>query len=222
AELEGLIGFFVNTLVLRARVDAEAPFRELLKQVRGTVLEAYEHQDVPFEKLVEALQPERSLSHTPLFQTLLALQNVPQGDLGLPGMTLKPVMMESRTAKFDLSVFFVEEGEGLRGTLEYSTELFDATTVRRMVEHLRVLLDAALSRPEQAVSRLPMVDAEERQRILDGGNRMGAEATNTAPVHVLFAEQARKTPGAVALKAQDGRTLTYGELDAKANQLAHH
>ncbi|NOJ91950.1 amino acid adenylation domain-containing protein, partial [Corallococcus coralloides] len=222
AELEGLIGFFVNTLVLRARVGGETSFRELLKQVRGTVLEAYEHQDVPFEKLVEALQPDRSLSHTPLFQTLLALQNVPQGDLGLPGMALRPVMMESRTSKFDMSVFFVEEGEGLRGSVEYSTELFDATTVRRMVEHLRVLLDAALSRPEAAVSRLPMLEAEERQRILDGGNRLGAEAAGTTPVHALFSEQARKTPGAVALQTQDGRTLTYGELDAKANQLAHH
>ncbi|RKI51412.1 amino acid adenylation domain-containing protein, partial [Corallococcus sp. AB049A] len=220
AELEGLIGFFVNTLVLRARVEGETSFRELLKQVRGTVLEAYEHQDVPFEKLVEALQPDRSLSHTPLFQTLLALQNVPQGDLGLPGMSLKPLMMESRTAKFDVSVFFVEEGEGLRGSVEYSTELFDATTVHRMVEHLRVLLDAALSRPEAAVSRLPMLDAEERQRILDGGNR--TESAVKTPVHVLFAEQARKTPDAVALQTQDGRTLKYGELDAKANQLAHH
>ncbi|MGE6757265.1 amino acid adenylation domain-containing protein, partial [Corallococcus interemptor] len=220
AELEGLIGFFVNTLVLRAHVDGEASFRELLKQVRGTVLEAYEHQDVPFEKLVEALQPDRSLSHTPLFQTLLALQNVPQGDLGLPGMSLKPLMMESRTAKFDVSVFFVEEGEGLRGSVEYSAELFDATTVHRMVEHLRVLLDAALSRPEAAVSRLPMVDAEERQRILDGGNL--TESAVKSPVHVLFAEQARKTPDAVALQTQDGRTLKYGELDARANQLAHH
>ncbi|MBZ4371690.1 non-ribosomal peptide synthetase, partial [Corallococcus sp. AS-1-6] len=222
AELEGLIGFFVNTLVLRARVDGHASFRELLKQVRGTVLEAYEHQDVPFEKLVEALQPERSLSHTPLFQTLLALQNVPQGDLGLPGMSLKPVMMESRTSKFDVSLFFVEEGEGLRGSVEYSTELFDAATVRRMVEHLWVLLEAALARPEAAVSRLPMVDAEERQRLLDGGNRTVAESTNTTPVHARFEEQARKTPEAVALQSQDGRTLTYGELDAKANQLAHH
>ncbi|NPD24476.1 non-ribosomal peptide synthetase, partial [Corallococcus exiguus] len=222
AELEGLIGFFVNTLVMRARVDGETSFRELLKQVRGTVLEAYEHQDVPFEKLVEALHPERSLSHTPLFQTLLALQNVPQGDLGLPGMALKPLMMESRTSKFDLSVFFVEEGEGLRGSVEYSTELYDAATVRRMVEHLRVLLDAALSLPEAAVSRLPMVDAEERQRILDGGNRMAAEAVGTTPVHVLFSEQARKTPDAVAIQVHDGRTLTYAELDAKANQLAHH
>ncbi|RKH48814.1 amino acid adenylation domain-containing protein, partial [Corallococcus sp. AB050B] len=222
AELEGLIGFFVNTLVMRARVEGETSFRGLLKQVRGTVLEAYEHQDVPFEKLVEALQPERSLSHTPLFQTLLALQNVPQGDLGLPGMALKPVVMESRTSKFDLSVFFVEEGEGLRGSVEYSTELYDAATVRRMVEHLRVLLDAALSRPEAAVSRLPMVDAEERQRILDGGNRLTAEFVGTTPVHTLFSEQARRTPDAVALQAHDGRTLTYGELDAKTNQLAHH
>ncbi|RYZ33716.1 MAG: non-ribosomal peptide synthetase, partial [Myxococcaceae bacterium] len=144
AEVEGLIGFFVNTLVLRTHVEGGSSFRALLKQVRETVLEAQEHQDVPFEKLVEALQPERSRSHTPLFQTLLALQNVPVGEARLPGMTLRPVELEGRTSKFDLSVFFMETQEGLSGTLEYSTDLFEATTVHRMVEHLRVLLEAVL------------------------------------------------------------------------------
>ncbi|RKH55730.1 non-ribosomal peptide synthetase, partial [Corallococcus llansteffanensis] len=223
SELEGLIGFFVNTLVLRAQVEGDRSFRALLKQVRGTVLEAYEHQEVPFEKLVEVLQPDRSLSHSPLFQTLLTLQNVPQGDLRLPGMTLKPVLLESRTAKFDLSLFFVEEDEGLRGTLEYSTDLFKAVTVRRMVEHLRVLLEGALSRPEEAVTRLPMSDAQEREQVLKAWNQTAAEYPREAPVHARFAAHARRTPELVALKqAQDGRTLTYGVLDARANQLAHH
>ncbi|MFP2902796.1 condensation domain-containing protein, partial [Corallococcus sp. 4LFB] len=223
AELEGLIGFFVNTLVLRAQVDGEASFRELLKQVRGTVLEAYEHQEVPFEKLVEALQPERSLSHTPLFQTLLALQNMPEGEARLPGLTMKPLELEIRTSKFDVSLFFTETSQGLSGSVEYSTDLFEAETVRRMVEHLRVLLEGVVAKPEEAVGRLPLLTESERQQVLVTWNQTANGSLREVPVHALFEEQARRTPQAVALKlAEGGATLTYGELDAKANQLAHH
>nr|WP_253900126.1 non-ribosomal peptide synthetase [Corallococcus carmarthensis] len=223
AEVEGLIGFFVNTLVLRTNLSGDPSFRGLLQQVRETVLEAQEHQEVPFEKLVEALQPERSRSHTPLFQSLMALQNVPVGDARLPGMTLKPVDLAGGTSKFDLSVFFVETPQGLSGAVEYSTDLFEATTVRRMVDHLRVLLEGVLEHPEALVTRLPMLSAAERQQVVEARNQTATQYPRELPVHARFEAQARKTPDAVALKsATHGDTLTYGALDAKANQLAHH
>ncbi|NRD67016.1 amino acid adenylation domain-containing protein, partial [Corallococcus exiguus] len=220
AELEGLIGFFVNTLVLRAQVDGEKSFRELLTQVKGTVLEAYEHQDVPFEKLVEALQPERSLSHTPLFQSLLALQNTPDGEARLPGLTMKPLELELRTSKFDVSIFFTETPQGLSGAVEYSTDLFEAATVRRMVEHLRVLLEGAVAKPEEAVGRLPMLTEAERQQVLVTWNQQQAEYARDATIPQLFEAQAKRTPNAVAVVSGKQR-LTYRELEAKANQLAH-
>ncbi|RYZ33857.1 MAG: non-ribosomal peptide synthetase, partial [Myxococcaceae bacterium] len=223
AEVEGLIGFFVNTLVLRAQVDGAQSFRALLQQVRETVLGAYEHQEVPFEKLVEALQPERSRSHTPLFQTMFALQNVPMEEVPLPGLTLKPVDFEGQTSKFDLSLFLTETPQGLNGMVEYSTELFEAATVRRMVEHLRVLLEAVLAHPAANVSRLPMLREEERTWLVRSGSRTGMEYPREGSVHELFTTQAQKHPEAVALNlSEGGRSLTYGQLDARANQLAHH
>ncbi|RKI63758.1 non-ribosomal peptide synthetase, partial [Corallococcus sp. AB049A] len=220
AELEGLIGFFVNTLVLRAHVDGEASFRELLKQVRGTVLEAYEHQEVPFEKLVEALQPERSRSHTPLFQSMLALQNTPDGEARLPGLTMKPVDLELRTSKFDVSVYFVETPQGLSGTVEYSTDLFEASTVHRMVEHLRVLLEGVVAKPEEAVGRLSLLMPEERQQVLVTWNQQQAEYDRDATIPALFEAQAKRSPNAVAVVSGKQR-LTYREVEARANQLAH-
>ncbi|NPD30098.1 condensation domain-containing protein, partial [Corallococcus exiguus] len=220
AEVEGLIGFFVNTLVLRTQVDGEASFRELLKQVRGTVLGAYEHQDVPFEKLVEALQPERSLSHTPLFQTSMSLQNVPVEESRLPGLVLKPVPYEGRTSKFDLSLFFTETPDGLAGAVEYSTDLFEAATVRRMVEHLRMLLEGMVAKPEAAVGRLPMLTDAERQQVLVTWNQQQAEYDRAATIPQLFDAQAKRTPDAVAVVSGKQR-LTYREVEAKANQLAH-
>ncbi|MFP2902325.1 amino acid adenylation domain-containing protein, partial [Corallococcus sp. 4LFB] len=220
AELEGLIGFFVNTLVLRAQVDGEATFRELLKQVRGTVLEAYEHQEVPFEKLVEALHPERSLSHTPLFQTMLALQNTPEGEARLPGLTMKPLELELRTSKFDVSVYFTETPQGLNGSVEYSTDLFEAQTVRRMVEHLRMLLEGVVAKPEESVGRLPLLTPAERQQVLVTWNQSQAEYARDTTIPRLFEAQAKRTPEAVAVVSGKQR-LTYREVEAKANQLAH-
>ncbi|RKH50658.1 amino acid adenylation domain-containing protein, partial [Corallococcus llansteffanensis] len=221
AETEGLIGFFVNTLVLRANVEDGQSFRALLQQVRGTVLGAYEHQDVPFEKLVEVLQPTRSLSHTPLFQTLLALQNVPTEDVRLPGLRLRGLAFQHATSKFDLSVFFSETPDGLQGEVEYSTALFERSTVERMAAHLRTLLEAVAAKPEQSVAELPLLGTEERQRLLVAWNDTAADSPMDVPVHVHFAQQARRTPDAVAL-VQAEATLTYARLDARANQLAHH
>ncbi|NBD14551.1 condensation domain-containing protein, partial [Corallococcus silvisoli] len=207
-EVEGLIGFFVNTLVLRTQLEDGLSFRGLLKQVRETVLEAQDHQQLPFEKLVEALQPQRDRSHTPLFQTLLALQNVPVGEARLPGMSLKPVALEGRTSKFDLSVFFMETADGLSGGLEYSTELFESATVRRMVEHLRVLLEGVLAHPETRVDRTSLLDAAERSLLVETWARARNEDLGTTSVHARFEEQARRRAGEVALKsAEEGGTL---------------
>ncbi|NPD29818.1 non-ribosomal peptide synthetase, partial [Corallococcus exiguus] len=220
AEVEGLIGFFVNTLVLRTQMDGDPSFRALLAQVREMVLGAYEHQDVPFEKLVEALHPERSLSHTPLFQTLMSLQNVPIEEAHLPGLVLKPMSLEGRTSKFDLSLFFTETPDGLAGAVEYSTDLFEATTMRRMVEHLHVLLEGVVSKPDAAVGRLPLLTPAERQQVLVTWNQQQAEYARDATIPALFEAQAKRTPDAVAVVSGKQR-LTYREVEAKANQLAH-
>ncbi|RKH72196.1 amino acid adenylation domain-containing protein, partial [Corallococcus aberystwythensis] len=221
AETEGLIGFFVNMLVLRAKVEEGQSFRALLQQVRTTVLEAYEHQEVPFEKLVEALQPTRSLSHTPLFQTLLALQNVPTEDVRLPGLRMRGLTSTQSTAKFDVSVFFTEGTDGLRGTLEYSTALFQRSTVERMAGHLRTLLEAVAAKPEESLAALPLLSSDERQRILVDWNDTAVASPTDVPVHVHFARQAQRAPDAVALVLGNA-ALTYAQLDARANQLAHH
>ncbi|RYZ43248.1 MAG: non-ribosomal peptide synthetase [Myxococcaceae bacterium] len=222
AETEGLIGFFVNTLVLRARVEARESFRALLQQVRATVLEAYEHQHVPFEKLVETLQPSsRSLGHTPLFQTLLTLQNVPSEALRLPGLRLQGLDFEQSTAKFDVSVFFAETPDGLRGAVEYSTALFERGTIERLASHLSILLEALASNPEQAVAELPLLSREERQRLLVDWNDTAVVSPTDVPVHVHFARQALRSPHAVAL-ALGEEVLTYARLEARANQLAWH
>src|ERR1051326_8102653 len=156
AETESLIGFFVNTLIFRTRLSEQMTFRELLGQVRETALEAYAHQDLSFEKLVEELQPERSLSHSPVFQVMLDLQNAPMRDLELQGLRLTPLPFDSRMAKFDLILTVGETDRQLNGQLEYNTDLFDTSTIRRMGRHLEHLLEAAVSNPDVQVSRLPL------------------------------------------------------------------
>ena len=221
AETEPLIGFFVNTLVLRARVDGGEDFRALLRQVRGTVLQAYEYQAVPFEKLVETLQPGRSLSHTPLFQSLLALQNVPMGQMRLPHLTLSPLEFEGRTAKFDLSLVFTETPEGLSGTLEYSTELFEARTPARLVGHFQRLLEGIIAMPAQPLATLPLLSDEERHTLLVQWNATDSGHPLDRCVHELFEEQAACTPEATALVAGDAR-ITYRELSRRSRVLAAH
>ncbi|QAT84065.1 tyrocidine synthase [Corallococcus coralloides] len=221
AETEGLIGFFVNTLVLRAQVNPRATFRELLAQVRGTTLSAYEHQHLPFEKLVEAVQSVRDASRSPLFQVMFALQNAPTGDLRVPGLTFRQVAAEARSAKFDLTLTLQDSPQGFVGWLEYSTALFERSTMERMASHLRTLLEAVATTPEQSMAGLPLLSREERQRILVDWNDTAAPSPMDVPVHVHFSQQAQRTPHAVALVLGDD-SLTYGQLDARANQLAHH
>ncbi|MFP2907916.1 non-ribosomal peptide synthetase, partial [Pyxidicoccus sp. 3LFB2] len=222
AETEGLIGFFVNTLVLRTRLDGNPSFRELLARVREVTLGAYAHQDVPFEKLVEELRPERSLSHSPLFQVMLTLDSTPRATgQHLPDLVLQPVAVEHRVARFDLTLGLVDGADGLVGALEYSTALFEPATVERLLGHLKALLEGALARPEQSVFTVPLLPAEELRRLLADWNDTGTVAPGEACIHTLFEQQAAATPDSVAVLAGDA-ALTYRELDQRANRLAHH
>ncbi|MGE6764047.1 non-ribosomal peptide synthase/polyketide synthase, partial [Corallococcus interemptor] len=221
AETEGLIGFFVNTLVLRTRVTPEDSFRQLLAKVRGTTLAAYEHQHLPFEKLVEVLQPVRDPSRSPLFQVMFALQNAPTGDLRVRGLAFQQVTTEGRSAKFDLNLTMQDSPQGFMGSLEYSTALFKHGTMERMVRHLGTLLESVATQPDQPVAELSLLSSEERQRILVEWNDTAVESPTDVPVHVHFAQQAERAPDAIAL-VLGGDSLTYGQLDARANQLAWH
>ncbi|RKG92589.1 condensation domain-containing protein, partial [Corallococcus carmarthensis] len=172
-EVEGLIGFFINQLVLRTRVEKGASFRDLLGRVRETTLSGYAHQHVPFEKLVEAINPERSLGHAPLFQVKLLLQNAPVPELRLPGLSLRGVDFETGTAKLDLIVSFTEGAEGLTGLWEYSTDLYEERTVRRWMEGFERVVRALVEKPEQRVGEVEWMGTEERRRVVEEWNRTG-------------------------------------------------
>ncbi|HEX7317724.1 MAG TPA: amino acid adenylation domain-containing protein [Pyrinomonadaceae bacterium] len=219
AETEALIGFFINTLVLRTDFAGDPTFRELLGRVREVALGAYAHQDLPFEKLVEELQPERSLSHTPLFQVVFVLQNAPLGSLELPGLKLTPVGGDNGTAKFDLTLTLEESGRGLVGGIEYNTDLFDAETAGRMLRHYENLLRGAVAAPERRVSELPLL-TESELNVVTERNPTDVVFPTEGTLHERFAAQAARVPGAVALTF-DGTHVTYGELNRQSNQLAH-
>ncbi|MCP4661907.1 MAG: amino acid adenylation domain-containing protein, partial [bacterium] len=226
-EIEDLIGFFVNTLVLRTGVSGDTTFRELLGRVRRTALDAYAHQDLPFDYLVEELEPERDLSSTPLFQVMFALQNAPQANLDLPGLTLRPAAAEGgTTAKFDLTVALQESEMGVVGALEYSTDLFDDTTMERLFAHYQRLLAGAVADPGKRLVELPLVGAAERHQLLAEWNVTGRRYPRETSLGELFEARVKEAPEAVA--AVFGRSgapdasLSYGELNARANRLAHH
>ncbi|MGQ0555595.1 MAG: amino acid adenylation domain-containing protein [Nitrospiraceae bacterium] len=221
AEIEPLIGFFVNTLVLRTQIDPTQPFLTLLEQVRTTALNAYAHQDIPFEQVVEVLNPERQLSHTPLFQVMLILQNAPMDTLALPGLTLSALPAESTTAKFDLTVDLVEADGVLSGTVDYSTDLFEAATIARLMNHYIRLLEAIVAKPTARVNELPMLSHAERQQLLVEWNATATDAPVMQTMQALFEAQVVRTPEAVAVVHED-RHLTYGELNGRANQLARY
>jgi len=220
-ETEGLIGFFVNTLVLRGDLAGEPSFLELLGRVRETALAAHAHQDVPFERLIQELAPERSLAHTPLFQVMLALQNAPVASLDLRGLRLRPVSGTGTMAKFDLLLSLEEHNGGLGGTAEYATDLFDATTIDRLTGQLERLLTAAVEAPERTVAELPLLPDAERHQLLLEWNDTVVECDEPTLIHELFAAWAQRTPGAVAAVC-GGVVLTYGELAEQAHRLAWH
>ena len=220
SEVEGLIGLFVNTLALRTNLAGDPSFHTLLARVREVCLEAYAHQDVPFEKVVEAVQPERSLSHHPLFQVMFMVQNTPPGDLTLAELDLRPLPLGSPTTKFDLTVEFTETPTGLHGVVEYNTDLFERATIERLIQHYQQLLEGIVRSPEQHISLLPLLDEEERHRQLVEWNATANDAIPSVCVHQLFEEQALRSPDAIAL-IYDGQQLTFAELNRRANQLAH-
>jgi len=224
AEIEPLIGFFVNTLPLRVDLSEDPSFRDLLAQVRGECVRAYEHQSVPFERLVQELNADRSAGPVPLIQVMLALRNVPMPQVRLPGLALEPLPLESVSTKFDLCLDLVPDGAGgIDGRAEYSTDLFDADTIRRMVEAYHLLLADLLAEPDAPVSRARMVTADDAAAIVErfsGGGRPSAAAT-AGTLHGLFERQADRSPDAVAVACGD-RRLTFRELDRRANRLAWH
>ncbi|NER33981.1 MAG: amino acid adenylation domain-containing protein [Oscillatoria sp. SIO1A7] len=220
SEIEGAIGFFVNTLVLRTIVVGNPSFLELLQQVRQVSLDAYANQDFPFEQLVEALQPPRSLSHSPIFQVMFALQNAPRKPLELPGVSFNWLPLETAKAKFDLFLSMEETEAGLIGYWEYNRDLFEQSTIRRMMGHFQTLLGAILANPEARVGELPLLTAAERHQLLVEWNDTQAYPQDKC-IHQLFEEQVERTPDAVAVVFEEER-LTYRELNAKANQLAHY
>ena len=222
-ETERLIGFFVNTQVLKADLDGHLTVAELLAQVKQRALDAQAHQDLPFEQLVEALQPERSLSLNPLFQVMFNYQS--EGRLGAPSQTLSNLHIEGlewerRTAHFDLDLDVHESAEGLWASLGYATDLFEPATIERMARHWQNLLQAMVADQQQTVAQLKLLDYDEQQHILQLWNRTDSGFSAQRLVHELVADRARENPDAVAVKF-DAQTLTYGELDRQANRLAH-
>ncbi|HLJ32960.1 MAG TPA: condensation domain-containing protein, partial [Ktedonobacteraceae bacterium] len=224
AEIEGLIGFFVNTLVLRTDVSGNPTFRELLQRDREVCLEAYGHQDLPFERLVDALQPERSLSYSPLFQVMCTLENMPV----LSSTTTEHGSLEiyalptgTATSKFDLSLFLSESQHGLTMEVEYNTDLFEPGTIQRMLTHLRILLEGIVEQPGCKVAQLPLLTGEERRQLLVAWNRTESEYPDHTCLHELFEAQVERVPEAIAVVFED-EFLTYRELNSRANQVAHY
>ena len=217
SEVERLIGFFVNTLVLRTQFENNPSFQELLSQVRETTLIAYENQDLPFEQIVEALQSQRFLSHSPLFQVMFVLQNAPMGDVELPGVTLSPIQLESTIAKFDLTLSMTESEQGLVG----EWDLFNSQTIERMVAHFQNLLEAIVENPLTNVETLTLLSKSERHQLLVEWNDTAIEYPKDKCIHQLFEEQVEKTPDAVAV-VFESEELTYEQLNQRANQFAHH
>ncbi|MCA9924094.1 MAG: amino acid adenylation domain-containing protein, partial [Anaerolineales bacterium] len=220
AETENLIGFFVNTLVFRGRLQADLSFAELLQQVRETVLAAQTNQDLPFEKLVEVLSPQRNLSHSPLFQVMFVLQSDMDTAVSLPNLQISPLSLPGTAAKFDLMLVISEQQGALRGTLEYNTDLFSETTIHNMKGHFLTLLAAIGRRPQQQIGRLPMLTPAEKTQIIQTWNECSAAYPHQT-LHQRFQEQAAKHETAVAVVCADTQ-LTYGELDAQTNRLARH
>ncbi|BBP58423.1 non-ribosomal peptide synthase/polyketide synthase [Pseudomonas sp. St316] len=221
-ETEGLIGFFVNTQVLNAHVDGQLPFERLLDQVKQSAMAAQAHQDLPFEQLIQALQPERSLSHSPIFQVMFNHQTTGAAQarqMHLPQLGIQDLVWEGRTAQFDLTLGTYETEQGIAAELTYATDLFEPQTIERLAHHWQNLLQGIVAAPQQRIGELPLLDSAQQRLTQQDWRREVAHGPATC-VHQRIAEQARIAPDALALTI-DGQALTYGQLDARANQLAH-
>ena len=220
-EIEGIIGLFVNTLVLRTDLSDNPSFEQLLMRVREVSLQAYSHQDLPFEKLVDALHPQRSLSHLPLFQVMFDIQNAPIASLDLPDLSISSFPVETGTAKFDLALSIENTSSGLIAEWEYNTDLFDDSTIAQMARNFHTLLIGIVANPQQRISQLPLLTEIEQQQLLVDWNNTKKEYPLDKCIHQLFEEQAIKTPDAIAVEFE-AEKLTYQELNQRANQLAHY
>ncbi|MCZ7672439.1 MAG: amino acid adenylation domain-containing protein [Chloroflexi bacterium] len=220
AEIEGLIGFFVNMLVLRTDTSGNPSFRSLLGQVRETTLGAFAYQDIPFEKLVEEKQPTRDMSYAPLFQVSFILQNTPNEQVSLPGLTLAALEAESTTTKYDLTLAITETAVGLNATWEYSTALFDESTIARLAAHYTQLLQQIVAQPDLPINELEILTPIEK-KLMKSWNETKRPLPSVPHLHQLISQQAAQTPGRVAVK-DPNLSLSYQELDTKSNQLAHY
>ncbi|MCA2621159.1 MULTISPECIES: non-ribosomal peptide synthase/polyketide synthase [unclassified Microcystis] len=221
SEIEGLIGFFVNTLVMRTDLSDNPSFSQLLTRVREVTMDAYAHQDLPFEMLVEALQPERDLSHTPLFQVAFVLQNTPKSEIAMTGLTVTDLPPENTTAKFDLTLAMVNTDDGLKGVWEYNTDLFESSTIERLSGHFINLLEGIAANPQARISQLTLLTESETNQLLIEWNNTQVDYPEYKCIHQLFEEQVKRTPDAVAVVCSQ-QQLTYNELNCRANQLAHY
>lgn len=222
SQVEQLMGFFANTLALRGNISDNPTFAEFLAQVRQTTLSAYAHQDLPFEMVVEKLQPERDLSRNPLVQVMFSLQNAPQSSGNLSGLNMQNIALPLDVqARFDLEVNFWEVPGGLEATWCYNTDIFEATTIARLAEHFQTLVQAIVANPQTRVAQLPILSAAERDRLLVEWNATQTDYPSDKSIHQLFEEQVQRTPDAVALVFEDEQ-LTYQELNCRANSLAHY
>ncbi|MDI3284229.1 non-ribosomal peptide synthetase [Polyangium sp. 15x6] len=220
-EIEPLIGFFVNTLVLRANLAGDLTFIELLEQVRRTTEEAFDHQDLPFERLIEELSPARHASRSPLVQVMFALQNVPDVEPSLPDLHVSPLDIGIRTTRTDTTLHVTERAGGLAGYWLYNTDLFDESTIRRWIDHFEKLLTEIAAHPEERIGRLRVLATSERRRLLVEWNDTRVKYPSDRCVHEHVEEQARRAPDAIALE-YEGQRMSYGALDVQANRLAHH
>ncbi len=221
-EVERLIGLFINTLVMRASLGENPTVLEFVEQVRQSALDAFAHQDLPFERLIDLLQLERNRSYNPVFQVMFAMQPTDPDQLRLPGLLLEPLDLETDMAKFDLNLMMRESAKGLQGSLEYNTDLFDAATAQRMINHFQNLLRAMVEQPTAKVATLPMLDPRERHQLLVEWNGTAVAYPASQSLHGLIEAQVARTPDACALRdAGSGVELSYRELNARANQVAH-
>jgi len=219
AELEGLIGFLVNTLVLRTDLSGNPTFTQLLTRVREVVLGAFEHRDLPFEKIVSELRPERTLTRSPIFQVMFGQQSAPSWPVNLRGLTMKSLEIDTGATKFDLTLFLIEDDGELQLRFEYNTDLFDSQTIARMLDHFQTLLEGIVANPDQRLSALPLLRDSERKALLSGWNTATSNCRDCS-IHDLIQEQAERSPQATAVVFEN-RALTYAELNDRANQVAH-
>lgn len=220
-EIEDLIGFFVNTLVLRTDIDGNPRFLDFLHRVRETTLDAYDHQDLPFEKLVEVISPERDMSTTPLFQVMIAFWNDRSRDINIDGLTFSQEMVDVQTSKFDLTLHLWEDDERLTGRMEYNTDLFVQETILRMSAHLNVIMESIIDTPQRRISEIPLLPEKEMRQILVEWNATQRDYPEEQTLVHMFEAQVLRTPDATAVESKTGR-LTYHDLNERSNQLAHH